>query len=225
MKLNLFSFFAALLISTSSASAATLFYDYGGGSNGGLKTSVGTTVAAGTTLRYGWFNGAPTGSLSSMSQAQLEASFHEVFATTTPDASGTWNTTGTFATNGTHNGLPYDSSVGVDNNVAGDIAGNEIYLWVLNAGTSDAATEQGIFSWAGTGAFTWADASALPNSDAFFSLSGNTGDGIIAHIGSLNATGAGTAHSLASVVAIPEPSRALLGFVGLAAMLFRRRRA
>lgn len=225
MKFNLFSLLAAVLISASSASAATLFYDYTGGSNGGLKTSGGSTIAAGTTLRFGWFNGTPTGSLSSMSQAQLEAAFHEVFATTTPDGTGTWNTTGTFATNGTHNGLNYDDSVGVDNNVAGDIAGNEIYLWVLNAGTSAAATEQGIFSWAGTSAFTWADASALPNSDAFFSLSGNSGDGIIAHIGTLNAAGAGTAHSLASVAAVPEPSRAMLGFVGIAAMLFRRRRA
>lgn len=225
MKINLFSLLAAVALSASSAPAATLFYDYVGGSNGGLKTSGGSTVAAGTTLRFGWFNGTPTGSLSAMSQTDLETAFHEVFATTTPDGTGTWNTTGSFNTNGTHNGLPYDNSVGVDNNVAGDIAGNEIYLWALNAATSGAATEQGIFSWAGTSAFTWADASALPNSDAFFSLSGNTGDGIIAHIGTLNATGAGTSHSLAAVAAVPEPSRAMLGFVGIAAMLFRRRRA
>jgi hypothetical protein len=225
MKATFLTLLAFAGLMASSASAATLYYDYVGGSNGGLKYSNGSTVAAGTVLRYGWFDGAPTGSLASMSQAQLEAAFHEIFTTTTADGTGTWNTSGTFAASGTYNGLPYDNSAGVDNNVAGDIAGEEIYLWVLNNASSGSATEQGIFSWAGTSAFTWADASALPNSDAFFSLSGNTGDGIVAHIGSLNASGGGSAHQLSSVSAVPEPSRALLGFFGIAAMLFRRRRA
>jgi hypothetical protein len=48
-------------------------------------------------------------------------------------------------------------------------------------------------------------------------------------VGSLSSAtltgGSAPAIRLSEIAAIPEPSRAMLGFIGLAAMVFRRRRA
>lgn len=222
MKLKVISslVFAALI---SSASAASLLSTNFGN---GFTLENGTTALSSGAVRFGTFAAGFDFAANAGDIAALEAAFTQVYALTgTIEAS---STPGFFEVNQSYNnvsfeGVPFDSSTGATNNVAGDIAGEKIYLWVLNNATSSAATQQGIFS---TNA-TWTDFDTVGNNDSLFSPdSGNAG--LTAHIGSL-ATGAdigagAPSHSLANIAAVPEPSRALLGMVGLAAVVFRRRR-
>lgn len=210
--------FSLLLAVPALSNAATLYHDSAAAA---ITTSTGGAFTGGV-ARFGYF--APSTNFAG-SVASLESAFVQLASYTL--ASGTWNDTSTFAASGSHGGIPYDSTP-LDNSAAtGDLAGENIYLWVLNAATSGAATQHGIFS--APGVFTWIDANEPgANGDSNFSLSIGTDSGLVAHIGTArtdSAVGGGTGHSLAAIAAVPEPSRAVLALAGFAGVMFRRRRA
>jgi hypothetical protein len=117
--------------------------------------------------------------------------------------------------------LQYDTSLLNNANNPGDIAGSAIYAWVLNNASNLLATEHGIFESEAFGT-TWTDAQSPGSTDSGFSFDISSGDGFNALIGTASADIGTTRHTLA---AIPEPSRALLGLIGLTGVMFRRRRA
>lgn len=121
-------------------------------------------------------------------------------------------------------GTTYDlSGSGSTANVANDIAGSNIYMWVLDNAVIGSATQHGIFV---NNANVWTDTDTVPVNDSFFDMAASN---ITALVGTVNGgpdIGAeASSHKLATIGAIPEPSRALLMFLGLGGFFFRRRRA
>lgn len=215
----------AVALTSQGAKAATLF---AGDTGSGLTLSNGTTALASGAIRFGHFASGFDFAANANDLAALQAAFTEVVAYTGSisafGADGFFDQSLSYTAGGTYGALPYDGSASSTSNVAGDIAGSTIYAWILNNANTLSATEQAIFSTSQV----WTDADTVPVNDSSMSWQAGT-SGLVAHIGSLSSgadIGAGApSHSLASIAAVPEPSRAMLGFVGLAAMLFRRRRA
>ncbi len=228
-------FILSLLAATlSSVSAATLIADI---TTNGLTLADGTTPLANGRIRFGTF--VVSNSLISANAndlAYLNTNFREVVNYTGAigftfesvvypgifDATGLGSAT-TYAGGSTsYGGTTFDGSTGNTNNVAGDIAGGSIYMWVLNNAVVSNATQHGIFV---NNANVWTDSDTTPITDSFFDLDPlNT----TALVGTLSVGadlgGGNPSHSLATVAAIPEPSRAILGLAGLGALFFRRRR-
>lgn len=216
---------ALALLSTTAAQAATFVAN---ASDTGLTASTGSSPVASGTVRFGIFS---TGFdfASNNNFAALDANFVEVasFSGAISDSGfdGFFNYSTTYSESGTFESTtPYDLSPGIVSNVGGDIAGEKIYMWVLNNTTAGNATEHAIFS----SNATWTDANVFPVNNSAMSIDAGT-PGLTAHIGSLGAGpdigGGNPSHRLAAIGAVPEPSRAMLGFIGLALVLFRRRRA
>ena len=142
---------------------------------------------------------------------------------------GFYNLNASYDETANYGGLPYDASL-TNTNVAGDIAGSKIYLWVFDGSDSLLATEQLIFS----SNALWGDSDNLnilneiePTTFAWDALAA----GLTAHIGTIASVDSPlypaqgiTAHQTATIAAIPEPSRALLAGLGLCVAFFRRRR-
>jgi hypothetical protein len=220
MKNRLASFLALALLSTASANAATLA---GGDLATGITLSNGTTALSSGTIRFGYF---ATGFdfANNNNFAALDAAFIEV--TSYSGAIEELSTPGfktinlAYNENGTFEGTAFDN----DGAPTTDIGGEKVYTWVLNDTTAANATQHAIFS----SNNLWTDADTVPSADSSVSWEAGT-SGLVAHIGSLSTGtdigGGQNSHSLAAIGAVPEPSRAMLGFVGIAAMLFRRRRA
>lgn len=223
MKKSLIALATTALFLSSASAASLLSTNFGNG----FTLSNGTTALSSGSLRFGTFASGFNFAANANNFAALDAAFTDVY--TYSGAINAFSTNGFFDVNQSYNnvtfdGTPFDSSSGSTSNVAGDIAGEKVYLWVLNSTTPGSATQHGIFS---TNTL-WTDFDTVGNNDTLFSP--DTGNaGLTAHIGALAAgadIGAGaSSHTLANIAAIPEPSRALLGFIGIAAMLFRRRRA
>jgi hypothetical protein len=215
----------AVALTSQGAKAATLF---AGDTASGLTLSDGTTALASGAIRLGHFTSGFNFAANANDLAALQSAFTQVVAYTGAisafEVNGFFDQALTYTAGGTYGSLPYDSSAASTSDVGGDIAGSKIYAWVLNNATTLSATQQAIFSTNQV----WTDADTVPVNDSSVSWSAGT-SGLTAHIGSLSTgadIGGGTpSHSLAAVAAIPEPSRAMLGFIGIAAMLFRRRRA
>lgn len=199
------------------SSAATLFHD----AAGTLIKNSDNSAFTGGIARFGYF--APTTNFAG-SVASLQTAFIELANYTL--TGNTWNTSTAFTASGTYGGLAYDGNSGSNAPFSGDIAGENMYLWVLNNSTTSSATQHGIFSAPGIWTWTDADEPGTNGGDSSFSLGIGTDTGLVANIG-IAASDAGLAggHSLAAIGAIPEPSRAFLGLLGLGALFFRRRRA
>ncbi|MBE7498329.1 MAG: hypothetical protein HS117_25610 [Verrucomicrobiaceae bacterium] len=209
-----------LLLGASALPAATLLHD----NSFGLRTSGGSALSSGV-VRYGYFVSAPSGAetVTDLNNAFTEIASYNI-------TTSTWSG----ATNSYANNTSYLSGAGASRNyddtplnnadVGTDIASSPIYAWVLNNATIGSATEQGIFSAAAFG-FTWTDAQQPGSTDSVFSFDLGSADGMVAHIGTAVLDPSLGGHQLASVGVIPEPSKAIFGFMGLSAMLFRRRRA
>jgi hypothetical protein len=219
MKLSLISSLVLLVVATASQ-AATLLHD----NNFGVRTSGGAAVTSGV-VRYGFFTSAPTGA---ESVADLNNAFTELVSYNI--TAGTWSgATGTYANNtsflsGAGASRNYDDTPLNNADVGTDIASSAIYAWVLNNATIGSATEQGIFSAAAFG-FNWTDAQQPGSTDSVFSFDLGSADGMVAHIGTAVVDPSTGGHQLASIGVVPEPSKAVFGFLGLTAVLFRRRRA
>jgi hypothetical protein len=221
MKLSILSSIALLAFAASSQAASFI----AAGIDRGLVQVNGTTAFNSGTIRFGTFN---TVDFNTATQSQLEAAFIEVVSTTGPFTYG--GQAGLFEFTGDENaplsytggstlysGVTYDATTGIDLTNTTDIAGRAVYAWVMNAGTSGAATQQAIFSQS-----FWQDAQNFDPTTFFDSGSATL------HIGSISSTTLPTtvapAIQLAAVGVVPEPSRAVLAFAGVAGVMFRRRR-
>jgi hypothetical protein len=122
----------------------------------------------------------------------------------------------------TYGGTTYDLSSGATTNVANDIAGSNIYMWVLDNANLLSATQQGIFA----STYIWADSDVIPSNDSAFDMTPSALTALVGQLGTGADIGAGAgSHRLGTIGAVPEPSRALLMFLGLGGFFFRRRRA
>lgn len=219
-----------LAASLCSASAATLLAD---NVSNGLTLANGTTALANGRIRFGTFVITNTDIINNKNDlTYLNNNFREVvnysgaisaFATpgffdnTTLGASATYAGGST-----TYGGTTYDLSSGATTNVANDIAGSNIYMWVLDNAVLNSATQQGIFA----STYVWADSDVIPSNDSAFDMTPSALTALVGAVGTGSDIGAGAgAHRLGTIAAIPEPSRALLMFLGLGGFFFRRRRA
>ena len=206
MKSLLLSFAAFASMTLVSGAAVTLNSTNFGN---GLVTSNNAALASGS-LRFGTFPALFDFTANSANLSALETAFTEVYAYNGPITA--------FATSGF-----FEVSQSIDNTAsfegvsyAASIAGQRVFLWVLNPG----ATEHAIFS---TNT-TWNSGVGLPPFNTNFSPDTGT-PGLTVHVGTAAAgpdIGAGApSHRLAVV---PEPSASLLGGLAVAGLLVRRRR-
>jgi hypothetical protein len=199
------------------SNAATLYFD----SFDNIALSNGNLMTAGK-IEFGYFD--PSTSFA-LAPAALYDQFYSMLnydvaaSTFTSGNTYTYSTTGSRTKTDGSGSIPYDLS-GDNSNVAGDIAGGVIYALVYNGASFELSTEIGVFSAEAFG-FLWNDNQDVAQ-DAFFSFGLDSGTGMVAQIGTASVDPFTTPHSLA---AIPEPSRALLGLIGLTGVMFRRRRA
>jgi len=222
--------FLSLIIalgSISSVSAATLITD---NYSSGFTLADGTTALSSGILRFGTFVvsdslvQANAGDLTylatnfrsvvSYTGAINAVSTDGFFDNTTLGALATYTGGAT-----TYGGTTYDLSTSSTANVANDIAGSNIYVWVLNSDSSQQAIFKSLNIWTDTDV-------AIPNNSSSVDVAPTFTTALVGTLDGGADIGAGApSHSLAGVAAIPEPSRALLGLAGLGALFFRRRRA
>jgi hypothetical protein len=222
MKLSILTTLAILGLASSSFAASFIT----AGIDRGLVLSDGTTALSSGIIRFGTFAAV---NFATATQSELEAAFTEVLTTTGPftyggnpglfEFTGDENPALTYAGGSTvYEGVTYDLTGGIDLTNASDIAGSTVYAWVMNSTTPGSATQQAILSESAI----WQDAQNFDPSTFFDTFNATR------HIGTLSSTTlAGTsvpAVALSNIAAVPEPSRALLGMVGLGALVFRRRR-
>ena len=214
-----------ILCSATASQAASLLL---GNVDRGFVLADGTTAMTSGIIRLGTF---AAGTDFNSDLATLETAFTEVHSVTGPwtfggnpgffEFTGAENAPLTFAGGSTvYEGKTYDlTTTGIDLTNVNDIVGEQVYMWVMNNTSPGSATEHAILRDGGV----WTDAQAFDPSVSFDTVSPTLS------IGSLSGTtltgGALPAIQLATTAVIPEPSRAMLGFIGFAAMLFRRRRA
>mgnify|MGYP003674657769 CR=1 FL=1 len=216
------------------ASAVALFAAHANGASfltgdttNGFVGADGTTPLTSGSVLYGTFAAGFNIAANAGDFSALNAAFTQVIGYNGASnlAPGVFNLTGlTYDAGAAFEGVQYDLSADTTN-VANDIAGSAVYAWVLNNVDPSAATEQAIFTRTGS---TWADAQTPGDNSTSFSWATTTGAEVQAIIGTVlggaNIGGAANPHQLSAVGVIPEPSRAVLGFLGLGALFFRRRR-
>lgn len=127
------------------------------------------------------------------------------------------------------------------------LAGKQMYLWVFNSSTLNAATQQGVFYWSITNTTTNPDAApfapgllwSFPTDEPVAGSTTvditdlTTGNGLALASGAripIGGFGTGTSNLSGApnfnlAVIVPEPSTAFLGLLGVATLLGRRRRA
>ena len=214
MKKQLLLLAAALALPLIS-NAATLAFD-----STSLETSNGADLTSGI-VRFGFFSSAPTTSdISALTNSFFQVGTYTINSASFSDSLSYANTGSYLAGDGVTSRL-YDGTALDNSDVSTDIAKGPIYAWVLNNATNALVTEMGIFEAAAFG-FVWIDAQEPGSSDSAFSFDLTTGDGLSAVLGTASSDLNVSGHRLA---AIPEPSRALLGLIGLTGVMFRRRRA
>lgn len=190
---------AFLLSMVGMANAADTAKLYASNLGNGITNASGAAVASGT-VRFGFFPAGFDFAANANNFTALDTAFVQVASYSgnlnAQSTNGFFDVTQTFATNGAFETVNYDSSAGVTTNVAGDVAGEKIYVWVLNNTTAASATEQAIFSINQT----WPDKDEL-FTDVTASIDSGAA-GLTAHLGALAAgpnIGAGVAsHSMAN---------------------------
>ncbi len=191
----------------STANAAQL---YSSNLGNGITNASGAAVSTGT-VRYGYFPAAFDIAANANNFAALDTAFIQVSSFSgnirTQNTDGFFDLTQTFVTNVAFETVPYDSSAGSTSNVGGDVAGEKIYIWILNNATPASATEQAIFSINQT----WPDSNEL-FTDVTASIDSGTA-GLTAHLGALAAganIGAGApSHSMANPLGSALATRTL----------------
>jgi hypothetical protein len=214
MKKLIIASVASLWIATiSNAAVVQLEFDYSG-----INTSTNTQLTSSAVIRFGYFL---PGTNFNQGIAALASEFFQV-ASAQYSVGGDFNSVNyenaTSYTNGALVSRPYDSTPLDNSNSTADIASSPIYAWVLNNNDNLLVTEHGIFS---SASYNWTDAQQIGGTNSTFSFDNNAPN-FVAHIGTASSNFGSQPHQLA---AIPEPSRALLGLIGLTGVMFRRRRA
>ncbi len=202
MKRFFYSALAALALASTTQGATLYSSNLGNG-----ITEVGGISAFTTgTVRFGVFPSDFNFSANSENYTALNNAFTEVASYSGPisvnSTTGFFDLTLSYNASGTFEGVPYDSSAGSTTNASGDIAGEKVYVWILNNTAPSTATQQAIFSTRQT----WADADELAP-DTF--VSPDTGAlELVAHLGGLangNNIGAGApSHSASGALIVPS---------------------
>lgn len=219
-----FALIASLAVVVSQTNAASFFT---GDTTNGITAADGTTPLSSGSVFYGTFTSGFDVAANANNFAALDAAFIQVIGYNGSSnlAPGVFNLTGlTYNEGAAFETVQYDLSADTSN-VANDIAGSAVYAWVLNNTTPSSATEHAIFTQTGS---TWADAQTPGSPATSFSWETTDGANVQALIGTVlggaNIGGAANSHRLQTIGAVPEPSRAVLGFLGFGALFFRRRR-
>lgn len=139
---RLFTLAAAIVTLVMPLSAATV--NWSASINHGLSLANGSEVPVGSLVRIGWFKNVSTGAQLSDSEIQslasnpnnLEASFIEAASSTVGNGLN-----GSLAGHFSAASSPDTGSTGLD------LAGKQMFLWILNAATVSAASQQAILSW------------------------------------------------------------------------------
>lgn len=205
MKKILLSVLAALagLGSARAADTATL---YASNLGSGLTAQGGTTAVSTGTIRFGTFPAGFDFAGNADDFAAMDAAFKQVHSVSGPisalSTAGFFDIEHDFATNVSYEGTAYDGSAASTTDVAGDIAGEKIFIWVLNNTTASAATQQAVFS----SNQTWPDKDLLVTD---VTVSADVGTpGLVAHLGVQSGgsdIGAGAAsHTMGGATEIPS---------------------
>jgi MYXO-CTERM domain-containing protein len=208
------SIILATVLATASVSQAAVTLGATSFQNG-LSDSTGAALAANAISRYGYFGSGFDFGANANDIAALETAFTQVTSQTGVQAfgiDGFFQYTLNIDDTASFEGQNYNSQ----------IVGKNIYAWVMNNTNPASATQHGIFSTSET----WNDSS---NPNMTFTLQSNVPGGVNTRIGSALTgpvlfTGLGNSYQLADIGVVPEPSRAMLGLLGLGALVFRRRR-
>jgi hypothetical protein len=154
-----FALSALMMLSLLGQSQAASLYSSNLGN--GLTLQGGASAVTTGTIRFGVFPAGFDFDANSENPAAMDAAFTQVHQYTGPITAnalnGFFDLSATYSTTGSFEGTPYDSSPGTTTDVAGDIAGEKVYVWVLNNVNPAVATQQAIFSTSQR----WADADDL----------------------------------------------------------------
>jgi hypothetical protein len=197
-----FALSALMMLSLLGNSKAANLYSSNLGN--GLTLLGGTNAVTTGTVRFGIFPAGFDFSANSENFAAMDAAFIQVHQYTGPISANTLNgffdISATYSTTGSFEGTPYDSSASSTTDVAGDIAGEKVYVWVLNNTNPAVATQQAIFSTSQR----WADGDDLVPDTL---VNPDTGSlELVAHLGALangNNIGAGASSHTTGGALIP----------------------
>lgn len=190
-----------LSLCANSSQAANL---YSSNLGSGLSQLGGLSAVNTGIIRFGVFTPGFDFAANSEDFEAMDAAFTEVYsrsgAISVSGSNGFFDISHSYDATASFGGIPYDNSIGSTNDVAGDIAGEKVYIWVLNNTDPAVATQQAIFSTSQR----WADGDDLvpdtlvnPDADALE---------LVAHLGTLSNggdIGAGVASHSMSGALIP----------------------
>ncbi|MES2598754.1 MAG: immunoglobulin domain-containing protein [Verrucomicrobiota bacterium] len=206
MKKNLLSVLAVLagLGTTRAADPVTL---YASNLGSGITAQGGATAVAQGTIRFGTFPAGFDFAGNAENFPALDAAFTEVHSVSGPisalSTNGFFDIEQAIATSGAYEGKTYDLSASSTADVANDIAGEKIYIWILNNTTPSAATQQAVFS----SNQTWPDRDLPLATDVTVSTDIGTA-GLTAHLGVLgggaNIGGGAASHAMGGATEIPS---------------------
>lgn len=215
MKKQIIASLVSLWVATvSNAAVVQLEYDYSS-----INSSTNAQLTSSSVIRFGYFL---PGTNFNQGIAALASEFFQI-ASVGYSVGGDFNSVNydnalSYANGANTQTRLYDGTLLDNSNVTTDIASSPIYAWVLNNTNNNLVTEHGLFS---SASYNWTDAQQIGGTNSTFSFD-ISAPNIVAHIGTASSNFGSQPHQLA---AIPEPSRAVLGLIGLTGVMFRRRRA
>ncbi|GEP44853.1 immunoglobulin domain-containing protein [Brevifollis gellanilyticus] len=173
----------------------------------GITAQGGATAVAQGTIRFGTFPAGFDFAANAENFPALDAAFTQVYSVSGPisalSSNGFFDIEQAITTSGAYEGVQYDSSASSTTDVAGDLAGEKIYIWILNNINPSAATQQAIFS----SNQTWPDRDLPLATDVTVSTDSGTA-GLTAHLGQLgggvNIGAGGPSHSMGGATEIPS---------------------
>ena len=117
----------------------------------GLTLAGGTTPLASGTIRYGYFPPGFDFASNAASFSALDEAFIDVVSYSgvinAASTNGFFELTLNYSTSASYEGRPFDSTTGAtEDTSATDMAGEKVYVWVLNNTTAASANQQAIFS-------------------------------------------------------------------------------
>lgn len=127
----------------------------------GLSQLGGLSAVNTGLIRFGVFAPGFDFAANSEDFEAMDAAFTEIYsrsgAISFNGSNGFFDISHAYDATASYGGIPYDSSAGSTADVAGDIAGEKVFIWVLNNSNPAVATQQAIFSTSQR----WVDANEL----------------------------------------------------------------